>query len=91
MFNKNCHKSTINDMFAKTDSYTCGLFRAYYLEYKPNTDYTVWLDNCGCLEVSHNAPEGSGPEVIYSASGLDSLTEYELLMLALGAIKTYLL
>lgn len=90
MFDKNCHKSTINDMFAKTDSYTCGLFRSWYFEYKPNTNYTVWLDNCGCLEVSHNEPDGLGPEIIYSASGLDSLTEYELLMLALGAIKTYL-
>lgn len=22
MFNKNCHKSTVHDMFVKTDSYT---------------------------------------------------------------------
>lgn len=77
-------------MFSKADSYTCGLFHSWYFEYKPNTDYTVWLDNCGCLEVSYNPPEGLGPEIIYSASGLDSLTEYELLMLAFGAIKTYL-
>lgn len=76
MFDKQFHKSTINDLFVKTDTYTCGRFKAWFFDYKPNHEYSVRVDNGGRVEVMKNPPEGNGLELVYSADGLDTLTEY---------------
>lgn len=90
MFTKSCHRYQLTYFFSKTDGHTCGAFYVYKFTYKPNPNYSVWVDNGGCVEVRHDFEEG-GPETIYSAELGDSLTLDELLILALGVIHTYLL
>ena len=90
MFNKSCHNSQLAYFFSKADARTCDAFREYKFTYKPNPSYTVWVDNGGCVEVWYDFPEG-GPEIIYSRELGDSLTLDEMLILALGVIRTWLL